>query len=99
MTKTIDIKRQTDRFFKGFSELLPDYFRLHNRLLQLANPETHEIICSLNEIAFANNYNGYDNRITFMYLIGLEAMKFLTFNHPHTFSLDEVVKIKILVWF
>lgn len=77
---------------KGLSGLLPEYFRLHFKLLEIAEPTTKEINCSLDKLAQTLNYNHY---VLYCYLAGLKEFKFIRLPRIHDFS--QKVRIKILV--
>jgi len=74
------------------SEILPEYFRLHSKLLEVAGPATHGIRCSLNDLSKTLNY---DRHVLYYFLTGLAALKFITLPRLHDFN--SKVRIQIVV--
>jgi len=94
MDNTTPTKEYYDFFVQRLSEILPELFKLHSRLLEIADPITHEIRSSLNELMKKLNYNNC--HILFYFLNSLAALKFI--NLPLFHNFQERIEIKILVY-
>jgi len=73
-------------------ESLPELFRIHHKLINVAAPKTKVVNCSLNELGEMFNYEPsqlYDH------LLNLLDLRFI--DCPRVFDFDKKVTIKILV--
>jgi len=93
MAKTTPDKEQFDLVCQQLSKILPALFRLHSQLLKLADHETKEINCTLNELSQRLHCNRY---VLFCLLGSLAEIKFIKF--PRSCDFHQKVKIKILVY-
>jgi len=85
-------KEWLERFVQALAKRLPDYFKLHAQLIELADPVTRDLSSSFNELAERFNHNIY---VLAVNLSCLKELGFIRFTNPHDF--DRKVKIKILV--
>ncbi|MBW2063360.1 MAG: hypothetical protein JRJ03_00365 [Deltaproteobacteria bacterium] len=92
MDKAYFTREQVSFICQRLSEILPECFRLHSKLLQVADPATREIVCSLDELAKKLDYDPY---VLYYWLTGLDAVKFVTLPSVHEFS--KKTRIEILV--
>jgi hypothetical protein len=74
------------------SGLLPECFRLHCRLLKVADPVTNEVRSSLSDLASAV---GYDGREIYFFLSFLDLLGFVKLTRSS--SSDKHIRIKIRV--
>jgi len=87
-------KKQVEYFIKGLTPLLPGWFRFHAKLISMSNRKTHEINCSINELAQKLDCNPY---VVASDLSSLLELKFIRFSRPSNF--DQMVTITILVYY
>jgi len=92
MNKKSYTKEQLEYFFQHLSEILPEYFRLHSKLLSIADHTTREIDCSLNELAKALDYNCY---ALFAHLSCLADLKLI--KCPRIRDFNKKIKIRVVV--
>ena len=85
-------KEFMNHFLKGLRIALPDYFRLYSKLLEVADPITHEINDSLQGLAKRIDYNIGEMKF---YLISLSILEFIIFPRPH--DDNEKITLKTLV--
>jgi hypothetical protein len=93
MNNTTPTKEHQEYLTQRLAEILPEIFRLHLRLMEIADPATKEINDSLNDIADKLNYNNY---VMFSFLSSLAELKFIKFLSPSNFH--QKVKIKIIIY-
>ena len=92
MDNTACTKEYLERFCQALSKMLPEWFRLYSKLLAIADPETREINCSLNDLAKTFNYNEY---VLYSSLSCLAELRFIEF--PRSCDFHQRIKIKVLV--
>jgi hypothetical protein len=73
-------------------EILPESFKLHSKLLEIGDPETHEINISLNGLAKTLNQ---DPLFVYFFLTTLAGLKFPDL--PRFDDFDEKIRIIIRV--
>ena len=94
MNNTTTVKKELELFCQRLSEALPAYFKLHFRLLGVADPTTHEINCSINELAKILNCNCY---VLWGILACLSELRFIECPRINDHDFDKEIRIKILV--
>lgn len=92
MNNTACTKEYLERFCLALSKVLPEWFRLHYRLLAMADPKTREINCCLDDLAKSLNYNPY---VLYSSLSCLAELRFIEF--PRCCGFSQRIKIKVLV--
>jgi len=85
-------KEYLERFCQALSKVLPEWFRLHSKLLVMADPKTHKINCCLDGLANELNYNQY---VLYSSLSCLAELRFIEF--PRSCDFHQRIKIKVLV--
>lgn len=76
----------------ALSGILPEYFKLYAKLLQLTKPDHRELFCNLDRLSKKINYNP---RALYCYLDGLETIGFLNISRDNSSS--KLVTITLLV--
>jgi hypothetical protein len=94
MNNTHSPKEHIELIIKRFAETLPECFKLHAKLLAIADSESHEINGSLNDLGKAL---GYDCYALFYFLNSLAGLKFIQF--PSPIDCHQKIKIKIIVFY
>jgi len=85
-------KEHIELIINRFAEILPDCFRLHAKLLAIANQESYEVNGSLNDLGRAL---GYDCYTLFYFMKNLAGLKFIQF--PNPIDCHQKIRIKIIV--
>ncbi|MCL5960385.1 MAG: hypothetical protein M1358_13940 [Chloroflexi bacterium] len=86
-------KECTIFYMKKFSRSMPDWFRLHAKLIALADYETQEIRCSVDTLA---DFLQHDPPVIHCALEILAAFKFIEYQNPFK-NFKEKIMIKVLV--
>jgi hypothetical protein len=92
MDNTSSPKKHIELIINRFAEILPECFRLHAKLLAIADSESNEINGSLNDLGRAL---GYDCYALYYFLNSLAGLKFIQF--PNPIDCHQKIKIKITV--
>jgi hypothetical protein len=87
-------KEHIELITNRFAEILPECFRIHSKLLAIADTESHEINGSLNDLGRAL---GYDCYTLFYFMNSLAGLKFIQF--PSPIDCHQKIKIKIIVFY
>jgi hypothetical protein len=88
-------KEYADYLISGLSQILPVYFRIHSKLIQIADPVTHEIDCSLSELAEKMDYFPGYPFVLGSVLMQLDSLNFIKL--PKVENFNERIRIKITV--
>lgn len=92
MSKSDLLKGYKQIILKHLREELPELFKIHHKLVNIADPKTKEVSISLNELTEMFNYE--DSQL-YGHLIDLADLKFI--DCPRVFDTGEKIKIKVLV--
>jgi len=87
-------KEYSDFLVQRLSEILPEFFRLHSKLIEIADPISHKICCSLQQMAIKLGYENY--HLLFYFLSGLAALKFISL--PSCPNPNDKIEISVLVY-
>ena len=71
-------KEQSQHLIQRLSELLPEWFQVYLCLQEMANRDSREIHCSINDLAKKVQR---DPQVVYAYLLGLETLKFIQFEN------------------
>ena len=88
-------KEYADYLISGLSQILPVYFKIHSKLLRIADPATREIDCSLSELAEKIDYFPGYPFVLGSVLMQLNSLNFIEL--PKVENFDERIRIKITV--